>query len=142
MIQLKKSAVPKGLSKREIILMKPFRKSIKCGLAHSSTIIKENKQNKKKEKTMINFNVNKKDMFLIIEISKKAKTLFDKTKVSCSLLDINMDITATHTSNPLKLQELLKADSFNFAHDIFGIYKNLNRRTGNLDNCFLPRYSV
>jgi len=54
-----------------------------------------------------------------------------------------MDISATHSNGtPLKLQELLDADDMNFAHDVFGILANINRRTGQLENCFVPRYSL
>jgi len=57
-------------------------------------------------------------------------------------IDIAMDLEATHCNgNPLKLQELLEADDFNFTHDILGIQRHLNRTTGQLENCFVPRYS-
>ena len=53
-----------------------------------------------------------------------------------------MDLTACHANgNPLRLAELLAADDGNFAHDIFGINRHLNRQTGELMDCFSPRYS-
>ncbi len=53
-----------------------------------------------------------------------------------------MDITAAHRNGcPLKLDELLKAEDFDFAHDVFGIRRYINRKTGKLENCFLPRFS-
>lgn len=56
--------------------------------------------------------------------------------------DITMDITATHTNGcPLRLEELLKFDRFNFAHDIMGISNCIDRRTGKLLHNFLPRCS-
>ena len=56
--------------------------------------------------------------------------------------DADMDITACHCNGmPLKLEELLHADEFNFAHDVFGIRHHLNRETGKLENCFCPRYA-
>jgi hypothetical protein len=53
-----------------------------------------------------------------------------------------MDLAAVHALNPLRLQELAEADDGNFFHDMGGIAKNLNRRTGRLENCFVPRYSA
>ncbi len=56
-------------------------------------------------------------------------------------LDIQMDVAAVHCNGcPLKLKELLEADDFNFAHDLIGIASNIDRTTGTLQNCFLPRF--
>lgn len=58
------------------------------------------------------------------------------------VIEINMDVTATHCNGcPLRLQQLLDADDFNFLHDIVGIQIHLNRVTGKLENCFLPRFA-
>jgi hypothetical protein len=57
-------------------------------------------------------------------------------------LDLEMDIIATHVSGcKLNLEKFLGFDEFNFYHDIYGIYDNLDRTTGELQNCFLPRCS-
>jgi hypothetical protein len=57
--------------------------------------------------------------------------------------DLMMDIDACHCNGcPLKLQELLNAENVDFAHDISGIRFNINRKTGKLENCFDPRYSL
>lgn len=54
-----------------------------------------------------------------------------------------MDITAVHKNLfRLRLQELLDSDNFNFTHDVFGIYQHLNRETGKLENCFVPRFAL
>lgn len=58
-------------------------------------------------------------------------------------MDCLMDIKACHANgNPLKLKELLEADDFNFAHDVFGIAKHIDRRTGELMHYFRPRFSA
>jgi hypothetical protein len=59
------------------------------------------------------------------------------------LLDnVFIDIAATHLNgNPLRLDDWLKADDFSFMHDVNGIDKNINRKTGKLDNCSVPRYT-
>lgn len=57
-------------------------------------------------------------------------------------LDVMMSITATHLNgNPLDLEKLLSFDDFNFYHDIIGIINNINKNTGKLQNCFLPKCS-
>ena len=54
-------------------------------------------------------------------------------------LGLAMDLTATHTNGcPLDLPKLLHAPDFDFAHDIWGIHRHLDRTTGKL-SCFLPR---
>jgi len=56
---------------------------------------------------------------------------------------LQMDIVATHISGcKLKLQELLDAALFDFAHDICGIMHHIDRTTGKLQNCFVPRYAA
>lgn len=54
---------------------------------------------------------------------------------------VMMDISATHVHCPLRLNDLLNADDFNFGHDIGGIERHLNRSTGWLKNFFLPRFA-
>jgi hypothetical protein len=57
-------------------------------------------------------------------------------------LSLNMDIEKCHTDNfKLDLDGLLNADNFNFFHDVVGIHNNLNRQTGKIENCFVPRFS-
>ena len=56
-------------------------------------------------------------------------------------IDMIMDIDATHKCCSLKLQELLDTDDFNFYHDLVGIRQHINRNTGKLEDCFLPRFA-
>lgn len=54
-----------------------------------------------------------------------------------------MDITACHMNgNPLRLQDLLDADDFEFAHDVVEINHNIDPNTGSLLNGFIPKHSV
>ena len=78
-------------------------------------------------------------------IDRFQKALIETQGVSAPPVDrmsFRMDIAAVHASNPLDLKALADAPDFDFAHDICGICDNLNRETGELENCFLPRYSV
>ena len=87
---------------------------------------------------MINWDCGKKDMVVITKIVERAMTMqggVDKTSLM-------MDITACHVNGcPLRLAELLKADDFNFAHDVFGIQRKIDRRTGKINDGFSPRFS-
>lgn len=51
----------------------------------------------------------------------------------------DLEMVLRHT--PLDLEGLAKADDSNFAHDLFGIRRHLDRSTGKLTYCFLPRYA-
>lgn len=78
------------------------------------------------------------DFLIILDIveraNKKGYLMFDG-------LSLSMDLEFTHNLFNLRLQELLQADDFNFAHDIIGIQNNLNRQTRQMENCFVPRYA-
>ena len=55
-------------------------------------------------------------------------------------LNLNMDVTAAHANGcPLDLAKLAVADIEDFYHDLFGISTHMNRITGELKNCFVPR---
>lgn len=58
------------------------------------------------------------------------------------LIEVAMDIEAAHWKRPLYLRNLLAASDENFAHDVFGIIRHLDRETGELRDCFVPRYAV
>lgn len=61
--------------------------------------------------------------------------------IDYEFMDADMDITATHANGcPLRLDDLLAADEFNFGHDVFGIRNCLDRKTGKLMRNFLPRF--
>lgn len=64
-------------------------------------------------------------------------------KANITRLWLDMDLTAVHANGcRLNLQALLVADDFNFAHDIYGILRHLDRTTGQLMDCFVPRFAV
>lgn len=91
----------------------------------------------------ISFRTSPRDFDLIAEIADRAERLGKKyrhAREQRTRSDYEMDIAATHVNGcPLNLQKLLEADDFNFAHDVFGIERHLNRSTGELENCFVPR---
>lgn len=91
----------------------------------------------------VSFKVSNKDSELISLIAKRAVKQAAEQEIKIEPLDMTMDLTAVHANGcPLRLADLLTADEFNFAHDIHGIRFNLNRRTGRLGNCFVPRFAA
>lgn len=92
------------------------------------------------EKVMVNFDVTKEESELILKIAQRVIGMLKWDPKL--LMDIEMDLTATHANGcPLDLEGLLKADNFNLTHDIIGIRQHLNRETGELEGGFLPRYN-
>jgi hypothetical protein len=88
------------------------------------------------------FNVSTEEARQIHLIAKRSVELAKRFHVKWDLLSIEMDITATHANGcPLRLAELMTAKDLDFSHDIGGILKYLDRNTGKLTNCFLPRFA-
>ena len=86
---------------------------------------------------------NKEDVLLCKLIACRAVKLSKKQGFKYPLLDMEMDISACHSNGcRLNLIELLLADDATFAHDVFGISRHLDRRTGRLTNCFVPRLAA
>lgn len=81
------------------------------------------------------------EMDLILDIAKRADAMFGQ--LNRPIIYWAMDVENVHTNGtPLRLHELLAADKVNFAHDLGGIYQHLNRKTKQLENCFLPRFAI
>jgi hypothetical protein len=90
----------------------------------------------------VSFKATNYEQKLITRIAQRAVQLAAAYDFEYSYKDAEMDITATHANgNRLDLEAMIEADSFNFAHDVFGIRRHLNRNTGKLENCFRPRFS-
>lgn len=79
-------------------------------------------------------------------IAQKANAVAKRYIEECGggdSLDITMDLSATHIGGcPLDFDKLLNAPKIDLAHDINGISSNLDRNTGKLLNCFVPRCAV
>jgi len=57
-------------------------------------------------------------------------------------LSLHIDLDACMRECPLDLDALLNADDANFAHDVFGIVRHMDRTTGQLTGCFRPRFAL
>lgn len=93
---------------------------------------------------MITFAVSKQEHELAMAVAHRALALCARLKGDpCRLQDMAMDVIATHANGcRLRLAELLAADDANFGHDVFGIRRYLNRDTGKLTHCFVPRFAA
>lgn len=90
----------------------------------------------------INWNVSKSDGVLIINIVDRATKFAAKYNQPVPP-QLAMDLIACHLNgNPLDLSSLLSAPYFDFVHDVWGIHRHINRATGELENCFVPRFSA
>jgi hypothetical protein len=101
-----------------------------------------NRQQKRQTQPQLTFETTKKDAVLIHRIAVRASKCEAELGLERAVLDIDMDVTACHANGcPLDLKRLLFASDFNFLHDIEGIHRHLDRTTGKLKNCFLPRFA-
>lgn len=91
----------------------------------------------------MNFSASKFEYELINKIANRAVEIASKQGADYSKMTALMDIEACHCNGmPLKLDELLTATPFDFTHDVFGIANHIDRTTGKLTGCFVPRYSL
>lgn len=87
---------------------------------------------------MISFKTTNEEFDLIVRIADRASA-----KTGIDYRTILMDLTACHANGTrLQLSELLTADEFNFSHDVCGIYSHIDRETGKLKDCFIPRFAA
>ena len=85
------------------------------------------------------FSASAEDKELILSIAERAVKLSPKT----DKMTLMMSLEAVHCVGcPLKLTELLGASDADFLHDVFGIARHIDTKTGNLENCFLPRFAA
>lgn len=76
---------------------------------------------------------------LICSIDERADRIAAKLNVPV-IETLVMDLTACHLNGtPLDLERLLEASEFDFVHDVWGIYTHIDRTTGTLQRCFMPR---
>lgn len=88
----------------------------------------------------VSFTVSAADARLIGQIVDRAEMQARRNKVPFDRQTVMMDLTATHANDcRLDLAHLLAFPDFDFSHDVWGIARHLDRDTGQLRDCFLPR---
>lgn len=87
--------------------------------------------------------VSKHEDQIIFAIADRAVLEAADLGVDIDRMTVAMDLLACHCCGcPLDLYGLLTAKLPDFCHDVFGINKYLDRETGELTECFLPRYAL
>ena len=86
------------------------------------------------------------DFELIARVVSRAFELFENADgeptTGAQRMSLHMDITACHLNGtPLRLAELADAADADVVHDVGGIIAHIDRDTGRLGGCFLPRYA-
>ena len=88
---------------------------------------------------MVRMSATKEEVQKIVKIAQRAV----KEVPQMDFMSTMMDIEATHSNGcKLRLDDLISADLGDFLHDVTGIYSHINRETGQLENCFLPRFTA
>lgn len=91
----------------------------------------------------VNFKLTADEYRAVFAITKRAVALAARNGRAVDELTLQMDVIACHANGcPLDLARLAAADDFNFVHDVFGINRHIDRKTGRLRDCFLPRFAV
>lgn len=76
----------------------------------------------------------------IAGIARRAVRVYADNGVSRDFEEIQMDLEAVHGGVcPLDLDRLGAFDDFNLLHDVGGVARHLDRRTGELRDSFRPR---
>lgn len=92
---------------------------------------------------MIKWTASKFESEIINRIADRAVSMAEKLGVNYEKMTAYMDIEACHCNGmPLDLARLEAADDGNFGHDVFGIRRHINRSTGQIENCFVPRFAL
>jgi hypothetical protein len=87
------------------------------------------------------FDISREDSETVWKIVDRAQALLTSMG-NFNRMATAMDLTACHANGtPLDLLGILSADDFNFAHDVCGIMRHIDRTTGKLGDCFVPRYA-
>lgn len=87
---------------------------------------------------MVDFTATDNQLDMIEKIVERARGHYGQIDT----MEMTMDLVACISNGcPLDLEGLYKADDFNFIHDICGITWYMDRDTGKLMNCFVPRFA-
>jgi hypothetical protein len=93
----------------------------------------------KTKSKQINWKSTQADAALCLKIAQRADRELKHQDMHSTL----MDIKAVHLNScRMDLVALLAADKFNFAHDVLGIYRHIDRKTAELRDFFVPRFAA
>ena len=85
---------------------------------------------------MLNWKTSKRDSELIEQAVARALEIMPHL----DRVAVGMDLTACHANGtPLDLEKLLAFPDADFLHDLGGISRHMDKKTGRLGDCFVPR---
>lgn len=88
---------------------------------------------------MLQFNATREELDLIVKIAKRVEAITPHL----TRLTIIMDLEACHSNAcPLDLVAMLDSRETDLMHDVCGINRHLDRQTGELMDCFVPRFAA
>ena len=91
----------------------------------------------------VSFNTTNEETELIGKVVDRAVSEGILPNRSAYVMNLTMTLSACVANGcKLDLQGLLDADEFNFRHDIYGIEKHMDTKTGKLQNHFWPRFAI
>jgi hypothetical protein len=92
---------------------------------------------------ILNFNITTEDRNTIAQIGDRFDAIATRLGRNVDRLGIELDVIFCHLNDvKLDLDRLLSADDSNFVHDVAGINRHIDRKTGKLQDCFYPRFAV
>lgn len=93
---------------------------------------------------VLNWNTTKAEALAIRRIVLRyAKAVKEYRGIDIDCMKMDMDLTACHANGcPLDLHKLEHAPEGDFLHDANGIACHIDRETGQLLHCFLPRCAM
>lgn len=77
----------------------------------------------------------------VARIIARAVALYAAAGDPVEPIHVRMNLSCVHATTPLRLADMADAPDFDFGHDIFGIERHLDKDTGRLGGCFLPRFA-
>lgn len=90
---------------------------------------------------MVSFDVTKEEFQNIAKIADRAEELGIMER--SQRMTVMIDLQACHANDcKIDFERLLDAEPYDFSHDVVGISNHINRDTGKLENCFLPRFAI
>lgn len=91
----------------------------------------------------LNWSATKEEFEIICKIADRMEDVA-QAHIPINRMDFMMDVEAVHCNGcPLDLKKWLETPkTFNFWHDVAGITRHINRKTGRLKDCFVPRFAA
>lgn len=81
------------------------------------------------------------DIETLCAIADRAEKLYRRLGLRDDRTSILMDLHHADKQIAIDFPQMLAADDANFGHDMLGIRQHMDRKTGQLTGCFVPRFA-